>query len=272
MIKLSFSTLGCPDWGWRDIYSTAADLGYDGIEVRGVADEMYAPKIDVFSPDKIEATKSKLAEAGLSIPILTSGAYIIGNPDIAAAEFEIKDYAMLAKKLSTPLVRILGEATPDPEVSCPDIDEAAARYKSLCRFAAEYGVTLCIETNGCFGDTAALRRFMEKTDEPNAGVIWDIHHPYRFFGESPDKTLENIGGYIRHVHFKDSVRGSNGKITYMLTGYGDMPVERCVRLLRDRNFDGFISYEWVKRWSRELAEPGVAFYQYIDVMRDYLNK
>lgn len=37
-MKISFSTLGCPEFGWRDIYSLAKDFGFDGIEVRGLGD------------------------------------------------------------------------------------------------------------------------------------------------------------------------------------------------------------------------------------------
>ena len=36
-MKLSFSTIGCPAYSWVDIYPMAKDLGFDGIEVRGVA-------------------------------------------------------------------------------------------------------------------------------------------------------------------------------------------------------------------------------------------
>lgn len=32
-MKLAFSTLGCPDFDWPDIYSMAKDLGFDGIEI-----------------------------------------------------------------------------------------------------------------------------------------------------------------------------------------------------------------------------------------------
>lgn len=35
-MKISFSTLGCPRWSWREILATACDLGYGGVEVRGV--------------------------------------------------------------------------------------------------------------------------------------------------------------------------------------------------------------------------------------------
>ena len=32
-MKLAFSTLGCPEFGWSDVYSMAKDLGFQGIEV-----------------------------------------------------------------------------------------------------------------------------------------------------------------------------------------------------------------------------------------------
>lgn len=267
-MKLSFSTLGCPDWTFGDIFSTASDLGYDGIEIRGIADEIYAPKIDVFSNASIQATREKFEKANISIPILTTGAYICGNPDQDSSEFEVKDYILLAEKLGVKYVRILGEKDPHPELKSPDFDMVCEKYSSLCDFAAGHGVGLLIETNGFLADTKTMKALMEAVNKPNMGVIWDIHHPYRFYNESPEETVKNIGQYIKHVHVKDSVRGTNGKITYMLTGYGDVPVADCVHALKAVNYDGFISYEWVKRWSRELAEPGIAFYQYIEFMRD----
>ncbi len=38
-MKIAFSTLGCPDFDWSDIYSMAKDFGFDGIEMRGLGDE-----------------------------------------------------------------------------------------------------------------------------------------------------------------------------------------------------------------------------------------
>ena len=266
-MKLSFSTLGCPDWTFPDMYSVCCDLGFNGIEIRGIADEIYAPKITVFSPENITRTISKLEKANLSIPILTSGAYLVDNPDIAASEFEVKDYVMLASKLNVKYVRVLGEKTPEP-VDPNNYDEALRRYVDLCKFAAQFGVDLLIETNGFLADSKVMKRFMNEADQPNMGVIWDIHHPFRFFGEAPGETVKNIGKWIKHTHIKDSIKGRNGKITYMLTGYGDVPVDDACRILKDNGYDGFYSYEWVKRWSKELAEPGVAFYQYLNYMRD----
>ena len=41
-MKLAFSTLGCPEWTWTEIYPMAYDLGYSGIEIRGLGEEITA--------------------------------------------------------------------------------------------------------------------------------------------------------------------------------------------------------------------------------------
>jgi len=273
-MKLSFSTLGCPDWSFGDIFSVAADLGYNGIEIRGIADEIYAPKIEIFSKNNIDKTKSKLEKAKIEIPILTTGAYLCDNDNIEAAEFEVKDYVMLARSLGVKYVRVLGEKDPHPDIKMSEsnFDALCEKYRELCEFAAANDVGLLIETNGFLAETEHMKVLMERVNFPNAGVIWDVHHPYRFYGESPETTVNNIGKYIKHVHVKDSVKGSNGIITYMLTGYGDVPVAESMSALSAIGYDGYVSYEWVKRWARELAEPGIAFYQYVEFMRDLNHK
>ena len=36
-MKLAFSTLGCPDFDWPDMYLMAKDCGFQGIELRDSA-------------------------------------------------------------------------------------------------------------------------------------------------------------------------------------------------------------------------------------------
>ena len=53
----------------------AKDLHMNGIEIRGMGDTMYAPDMEIFSSANLPKTLKRLKETGLSIPILTSGAY-----------------------------------------------------------------------------------------------------------------------------------------------------------------------------------------------------
>ena len=44
-MKLSFSTLGCPRWTLKEIVATAKDLGFGGVEIRGIGDKINALEI-----------------------------------------------------------------------------------------------------------------------------------------------------------------------------------------------------------------------------------
>ncbi len=264
-LKLSFSTLGCPEWSFSDIISTARDLGYSGIEIRGVMREMFAPKMKIFDAENIEKTKKTLENTGIEIPILTTGAYLSDMSQIPLAEFEILSYAQLAQKLGVKYLRVMGEKTPAPTGE-GRVNELAEQYERMCELVKETGVTLLLETNGILADSTEMKKLMEKVSSENKGVLWDMHHPYRYFGEDISTTLGNIGKYIKHVHIKDSVM-KDGTMKYVLTGYGDMPIAEGVKSLNDMGYEGYYSYEWVKRWVPEIEGSGIAFHRY----SSYLN-
>ena len=67
-MKISFSTLACPDYTWTDIYSMAKDLQFNGIEVRGLGDDIFAVKARPFTDSQLTLTVKKLKELGLEIP------------------------------------------------------------------------------------------------------------------------------------------------------------------------------------------------------------
>jgi hypothetical protein len=81
-LKISFSTLGCPRWSWDEIVVMAKDLGYDGIEVRGIGSEIYIPFAKPFLPENIERTKNRLVKLGLEIPCLTSSCNLSDKSNI----------------------------------------------------------------------------------------------------------------------------------------------------------------------------------------------
>ena len=114
-MKLSFSTLACPYFSWEDIYSMAKDLKFDGIEVRGLGDDIFAVTAKPFTDSKIDKTLSKLNELGLEIPCLSSGCALKFKENYDEIIFEITKYIELAQKLNTPYIRILGDIEPMPE-------------------------------------------------------------------------------------------------------------------------------------------------------------
>jgi sugar phosphate isomerase/epimerase len=259
-MKTCFSTLGCPEWSFPEIVSVASDLGFNGVEVRGVQRELYAPAIDAFSPAHIAATRDTLQRLSLSIPCLATSC------DLNSEEImdEAKAYVDTASALGTPYIRLLGDREPAPsdEIRLKVIE---SNLHEIGLYAKEKGVMPLIETNGFFAKTKVLGLMLQEAKGANIGILYDIHHPYRYFGEDPEYTLKHIGPYIRHVHIKDSVMEGGG-VRYRMVGEGDIPVAHILKLLRDMGYDGFYSLEWVKRWDLSLEEPGIAFAQFKDFM------
>ena len=69
-MRVSFSTLACPDWTMPQIIAIAAGGGYDGIELRFVQGEDSLWKLPVFSGKELASTKRALADRGLTISCL----------------------------------------------------------------------------------------------------------------------------------------------------------------------------------------------------------
>lgn len=265
-MKLAFSTLGCPSWSFSEICSTAKDLGYDAVEIRGIDREMYAPDIKAFNAENLAKTKERLARLNLNVCMLTSGATlaVYGKKEEAVAE--VKAYIDLAQELNAPYVRVMCTDQPYPDGG--DLTLAKKLYAEVCEYGQERGVTPLMETNGLFADTGVLAEFLDGLNV-ECGALWDINHPYRFMNESVETTIKNLGSHIKHVHLKDSVV-TGSRVQYKMPGMGDLPIERALTLLKEAGYDGYYSLEWVKRWNQELEEPGIVFSHFVSYMQHVL--
>ncbi len=270
-MKISFSTLGCPDYSWTDIYTMAKDLGFNGIEIRGLGDDIFAVKAKPFSDAQIPATVKKLQELGVEISCLSSGIALKDEEHLDMVIGELKQYAELAKKLGVCYIRVLADRNAEPEGEVDD-DKIIAALKQLVPIAEENNVTMLVETNGVYADTARLKRVLDAVGNRKIAALWDIHHPYRYFGEAPAQTVENLGEYIKYCHVKDSVIDANGRLIYKMMGEGDMPFDEMFAALKSMHYEGYVTLEWVKRWSRDLADAWTVFPQYANYMRPYKTR
>lgn len=255
-MKLGFSTLGCPDWTFSEIVATAKDMGFSSIEIRGIKNELYAPKIPEFSKENASATKEKLKKSKINISCLTSQSYLYKGQKYLD---EAKDYIETARAMKIPYIRVLGDKNPEPaKVDC---DLVFSLLKSLDEYAKDSGVMPLIETNGVYANSLLLKEMFQSGNFKNLGILWDIHHPYVFYEETPSYTYSNIGEYVKHIHIKDSTF-EGGKIKYTMVGSGNIPVADCVDTAEKNGYTGVYSLEWVKRWHKDLEDPGVAFMHY----------
>ena len=268
-MKLAFSTLGCPDFDWADIYSMAKDFGFCGIEMRGLGDEIFSVNAKPFRKDNLPKTIEQLHKKHLEICCLSSGCALKFADRREETLQEIRSYIDLAAALHTPYIRILGDLTAAPE---GEVDDAVvlSALQALIPYAEEHQVTLLVETNGVYTDTARLRALLNQIESDNIGALWDMHHPYRYAGETPEETVQHLGAYIKYTHVKDSVI-QDGKTIYKIMGDGDLPMDAIMRALRSINYEGYISLEWLKRYAPDLSDPGIVFPHFANYMRQYMD-
>ncbi len=266
-MKISFSTLACPDFSWPDIYSMAKDFGFDGIEIRGLGKDLRVVHSGPFAENQIDSTIKKLQSLGIEIPCLSSGCCLKYEDQRDAVVAEIDEYITLAEKLSTPYIRVLADLKPQPE---GEVDDAyiANLLKELGVRAAEKNVTLLVETNGVYSDSERLRRLLDAVGNKNVAALWDMHHTCRYNNEDPERTAENLEDYLRYVHVKDSAI-VDGKCEYRLIGEGDLPILEVLKSLQNIGYDGYISLEWVKRWADELCDAGIVVPHFANFMKPY---
>lgn len=266
-MKTSFSTLACPDFSWQDIYSMAKDFNFDGIEIRGLGDNIYSTKAAPFTDEELPNTLDKLKELDIEISCLSSGEPVNNLETKDKAIAEITDYVELASKLSTKYVRVLGDKLPAPEGEVDD-DVVIGIMKELVPVAEKNDVVLLLETNGVYSDTSRLKKVLDSINSQHVQALWDVHHPYRFQGESPKTTVSNLGDYIKYVHVKDSVM-EDGKVEYKMMGTGDLPLKEVFEELHSIDYDVYISLEWVYRWARNLLDGGIVVPHFAKFMDKY---
>ncbi|MBE6936598.1 MAG: AMP-dependent synthetase, partial [Ruminococcaceae bacterium] len=269
-MKLAFSTLACPGYSLAEIFSTAKDFGFQGVEMRGLGEGIFSVNASPFLPENLPETKATLRRLKLEIPCLSSGCALKFREQHEASIAELKAYIALAKELGTPYIRVLGDLKAGPEEDFPD-ENVIEPMKILAPIAEEAGVTLLIETNGVYADTARLADVLAQIGSDSVAALWDWNHPYRFYGESPETTIKNLGAYIKYCHIKDSVMEGD-QVKYRLVGEGDLPkMELYLKALRSLNYEGYLSLEWLRQYAPELSEAGIVFPHYINFMSQYLD-
>ncbi|QHW31429.1 sugar phosphate isomerase/epimerase [Paenibacillus rhizovicinus] len=262
-MKLAFSTLACPDWSWERILQEASALGYDGIEIRGIGQEMMLHECTPFLPEHIDRSMRQLRQHGLAIISLDTSCVFHDPAKLEAAIEEGKAAVDLAEKLGVPYIRVFGDAIPDERQREATIAQVARGLQAVCRHAEGTGVSVLIETHGDFSDSRSLQAVMEQVDSSAFGVLWDINNPYKYGdGEPLETTYERLGRYIKHTHIKDT-SGADMHGPIALCGEGNVPIRECVRLLADKGYEGWLSFEWEKRWVPEIAGPEVALPHFI---------
>lgn len=135
----------------------------------------------------------------------------------------------------------------------PTIAEAARR---ITEYAETFGIKTCSENHGYIAqDSYRVEQLFNAVNHDNYGLLVDIGN-FICVDEDPAMAVSRVAPYAVHVHLKDMLvrsaptgsccnmtRGGN-YFCGTVVGEGDVPVERCLRILKAAGYDEFISLEY----------------------------
>lgn len=284
-LRICFSTLACPDWTWHDVLRFGPLYGYDGVEVRLLSRETNLLALPDLAPEQWTTRRRELNDAGFRVAGLASSVRF-DEPDSTARNRQLdtgKRYIDLAVALGAEFVRVFGDVLPpadEPDRRAGAMEQIADSLSTLGDAAAPAGVQILLETHGDFSASPPAEEIMQRVDHPHVGLVWDTHHPWRFFGEKLADTWRRLKPWVRHTHWKDSVTlpepaetsqevseaaqaaaslmSGHRHADYVLFLGGEFPARECLRLLLSGGYEGWHSLEWEKMWHPQLAGPEIA--------------
>ncbi|MGW1895319.1 sugar phosphate isomerase/epimerase family protein [Streptomyces sp. NPDC002004] len=247
-MKLAFSTLGVPGLPVRDVARLAAAHGYHGVELRAHPEEPVHPGL---GPAERTAVAAEFAGAGLEITAVAGYARVAAPGPDAPVLDELRALTGLAADLGAPFVRVFPGAGPGSGRDRDEADAAAVRrLGAAAGDAAPLGVRILLETHDSHRTGADAARVLDRVGPDRAGALWDVMHTW-LGGERPARTYASLAPHLGYVQVKDIASADD--TTPLPLGTGVLPLAECVRQLRRADWDGWLCWEYEKRWYEGIA-------------------
>jgi sugar phosphate isomerase/epimerase len=273
-MKLSFSTLGCPDWSFDKIIDFAKSNSYTGIEVRGILREMDLTKVREFaSPEARSITLKKMNDRGLVFVDLGSSCalHFPKGEERDKNLDEGKRFIDLAVQLNCRYIRVFPNQLPKDRDRQESLNLIMEGLRELGDYASKTNVSVLLESHGELIYKKDLLAVMEGAANPHVGLVWDICNMWVATKESPEEVYADLKPYIRHTHIKD-LKMIDGKEQYVLLGTGIVPIFKAIDLLYRNQYPGYYSFEWEKLWHPEILDPQIALPDYPVAMKKHFEK
>ncbi|MBO5270259.1 MAG: sugar phosphate isomerase/epimerase [Clostridia bacterium] len=245
-MKLCFSTLGCTERSLVEVLSLAKGFPCDALELRGLCNETDVRKMTELLPENRRKTKNSFREYGVS-PLILGTSCTFHDASKLEKNLEEGFYAIdAAHDVGFYGIRVFGNSIKGDEGDC--LRRIADGISALCRYASDKNVAVLLETHGDINTEERLGAVAEICGKYESfGILWDVCHTRRTYGEHWRDFCNTFGGLIRHVHLKD-VSGD----TLVLPGKGDLPLRAMAEYLTAKGYEGYFSLEWEKKWHPEL--------------------
>ena len=240
-----------------DICNKAKEIGFEGIEfIDLICDENDSFENRMALAKEIKAHCDRI---GLDIPAYTVGANLIGEGGESTVE-KLFEALEIANVLGAGVLRHdICYKTPDGMGYKDVIAEATPRIRRVADRAAELGIISSVENHGRLIQAPEIvEELILAVDRPNYRWLCDVGN-FLCADCEPLASCKIAAKYTVHVHAKDFLYRSgadSGKAGFgigtlggnfirgTVVGHGVVPVEDCLRALKDGGYDGYVSLEF----------------------------
>jgi len=268
MIKLAFSTLGCPNWQLTQIVENAERLGYDGVELRAVGGTLDLLSRPEFTSRNVSASREQFVDRNLEVCCVdTSCNFHSTERKERSSQVDLAlKHADLAAELRSLLIRIF------PDKIQAGITREETRdfiVQSLSEIARRLpdGVAVALETHGDFAKTESAREVVNLVNHPQVKLIWDVANSVAA-GDSIEQASKTAQPFLSHIHLRDAqpVEGSEHWLP-VLAGNGSVSFIETLKAIDKLGYNGYVCFEWEKYWHPEIEDPEVALPNFINAIR-----
>lgn len=261
-VSVSSYSFGQQVWAGKmtqlDIVSKVKEMGFDAVEFTDIdgAGDLALQK------ENARKIREEADRVGLEISNYTIGAnlYQPTAEEVDAEVERLKGQVEIAAILGAKVMRHdvcwqLGKTGSARSfgLMLPTIAEAARR---VTEYAATFGIKTCSENHGYIAqDSYRVEQLFNAVNHDNYGLLVDIGN-FICVDEDPAQAVSRVAPYAVHVHLKDmlvrpepvgpicnATRGCN-YFAGTVVGEGDIPVKKCLQILKKAGYDGIVSLEY----------------------------
>lgn len=264
----SFTTLGCPDWDLDTVIRNGSSYGFSAVDFRGLQEEIDVTKLAAFTSDLAE-TKRKFSDVNLAVGGISTSIRICDETKIDANLEEVRRTIPIAAELDVALLRVFGGGLPEGKSKEELADLGQSMMEKILGIDGADAFRWVLETHDLWISSEDCRLLLDRVPQEAFGILWDVGHTARVGGEDPAASLAAFGDRAFYIHVKDAVYDTSHPEAmkdgwrYVEPGTGQLPLEAALQLMKERSYDGYVMFEWEKRWHRELPEPEEMFPKYI---------
>ncbi|MCG3178838.1 MAG: hypothetical protein BIFFINMI_01168 [Phycisphaerae bacterium] len=267
-MKLSVTTLGWPSCTLDRILADMKSVGgFAGIDFRGLGDELDITRLPEFN-ERLDETLGRIRAAGLVVSGLCTSCRLIAKDDADRAKHldEIVRYCKLADRIGTvEAVRVFGGA---PRKGQGEFDwkaEAVVTLRNMVKATEGCRTPIAIETHDAWCRAADVGELMRRVNHPRARVLWDLLITQLMGKETPDESAKHIGPLVVYTHVKDGYIKDDA-FGISMVGQGEVDLPAAMAALKSIGYDGWLTFEWEKRWHPEIADAVEALPAYRKVL------